>query len=64
MLCLSRALGESVVIYGATGAKIVTVTVVGRRSGEIVLSFEAPPEIQIVRAEINGNLLTPPGRMV
>ena len=48
MLVLSRRLNEKVVLPGLN----VTVQVVSAKAGVVRLGIEAPPEVQVLRAEL------------
>jgi carbon storage regulator CsrA len=48
MLVLSRRLNEKVVLPGLN----VTVQVVSVKAGVVRLGIEAPPEVQVLRAEL------------
>lgn len=50
MLILTRKVGEKIIID-----KSITVSVVGIRGGQVKIAIEAPPEIEIQRAEIHSS---------
>jgi carbon storage regulator CsrA len=50
MLVLSRRLNQKVVLPGLN----VTVQVVSLKAGVVRLGIEAPPEVQVLRAELLG----------
>ncbi len=51
MLCLSRRENEKVRLR-IPGVGNVWLTILGWRSGEVRLGFDAPPAVQILRGEI------------
>lgn len=53
-LVLGRRLGEEIVVRDARGRELLRFAVVSVALGRASLSFEAPPDIRINRAEIDG----------
>lgn len=51
-LCLSRVVGESVVIYDAVGNVVATVTVGKVQGGHVSLVFVADKSIRFMRGEL------------
>lgn len=54
MLLLGRKPGQWVLIKNEIGKVICRVTVVRGKFGQLKLGFEAPPEIIIIREELDG----------
>ncbi len=52
MLVLSRRSEESVVVGGAAGGRLLKVTVLAIRNGQVRLGFEAEPDVLIHRSEV------------
>jgi sRNA-binding carbon storage regulator CsrA len=53
-LVLRRRKGQRVVIGDGDDAVIVTVVATGRDGGSVVLAFDAPDEVVIMREELVG----------